>query len=66
MNRLYQNGIISSGEPRHFNEWDFPSVPRLEHRLSFAEQRPARRRVLVSRGRQGGLLTQIFNVLRSR
>lgn len=30
MNRLYQNGMLSSGEPRHFAVWEFPSVPKLQ------------------------------------
>lgn len=29
LNRLYQNGMLTSGEPRHFTAWDFPNRPRL-------------------------------------
>lgn len=27
--RLLQNGLINSGEPRHYNSWNLPEVPKL-------------------------------------
>lgn len=28
--RFYQNGMLTTGEPKHFNEWEFPSMPKLQ------------------------------------
>jgi hypothetical protein len=30
IDRLYDNGMLTSGEARHYNSWDLPTMPRLQ------------------------------------
>jgi hypothetical protein len=30
--RLMQNGILNTGEPRHYSSWEMPALPRLQTR----------------------------------
>jgi len=34
IDRLYDNGMLMSGEARHCNCWEYPTMPRLSHTAS--------------------------------
>ena len=65
MNRLYENGMLSSGEARHCTAWDFPSLPKLQP-VDIPQDHYQRQKQHVPARWQHRRLARIFDVLRAR
>lgn len=60
INRLYDNGMLMSGEVRHCNCWEYPTMPRLQ-RHSTISAKPSK-----PISRQRGYVALLFDVFRAR
>jgi hypothetical protein len=63
MDRLYDSGSLSSGEARHCNNWEYPTMPRL-NRSEPSFSRQSFRPNFESRKR--GYVAILIDVLRAR
>ncbi|MFA5256535.1 MAG: hypothetical protein WC360_00140 [Opitutales bacterium] len=62
IDRLYDNGMLMSGEVRHYNSWDYPTMPRLRQQPLAPRRAPLRN----AQSRQRGYIALLFDVLRTR
>jgi len=62
IDRLYDNGMLNSGEAQHYNSWDYPTMPRLAKQGAVSRRLPIRK----VQSRKRGYLTRLFYVLRAR
>lgn len=61
IDRLYDTGMLMSGEVRHYNAWEHPTMPRLR-----ATQPIGQRRQPISPSRKRGYVALLLDVLRSK
>lgn len=63
MDRLYDNGMLLSGQARHCNKWEYPTMPRIRW------EEPSVSRQAVPSGldsRKRGYVAILFDVFRAR
>ncbi|MBN1403354.1 MAG: hypothetical protein JW942_02650 [Opitutales bacterium] len=64
IDRLYDNGMLTSGEARHYNCWEYPTMPRLRNPQPVVQARRQPVRNMSTRKR--GYVAILFDVLRAR
>jgi hypothetical protein len=58
--------MLSTGEPRHFTAWEFPSLPKLRPIDNPAGYYPGETREMPQQWHQRGLTRLLRDVLRGR
>jgi hypothetical protein len=64
IDRLYDNGMLQSGEARHCNCWEYPTMPRLSRDVS-KEGNLFGNNLQEFQSRKHGYVTILINALRS-
>jgi hypothetical protein len=64
-NRLYDNGMLSSGEARHCNYWEYPTMPRLHRDGPAVDDLDNPTASVEPRSRNHGYVAFFFNMFRS-
>jgi hypothetical protein len=65
IDRLYDNGMLMSGEARHCNCWEYPTMPRLRRDLT-AQSADVSQTGFQMPSRKRGYVAILIDVLRSK
>jgi hypothetical protein len=65
IDRLYDNGMLMSGEARHCNCWEYPTMPRLRRDLT-AQGPAVSQTAFQMPSRKRGYVAILIDVLRSK
>jgi len=66
IDRLYDNGMLMSGEARHCNCWEYPTMPRLGHGASDENDTFGKNSNKNLSYRKHGYVAILMNALRPR